>query len=88
MLTCRALAAQLLDFVDKNLGADSRRAALRHVAGCGGCAAALANYRTTVDLVRAAYESSSGLRDEAPVPEELVQSILSSVRTASDDGGG
>ena len=50
-LTCKELVALISDYLEGALPADLRGRFDEHIAGCGNCAAYLAQLRTTIRLV-------------------------------------
>jgi len=76
-MTCRDLTDFLAAYVTRDLSADVQAAFERHLALCGNCRRFLEQYEQTVAAGRAAF----GPDDDAPVPDELVRAILSSIRS-------
>lgn len=75
-MTCRDLTEFLAAFVARDLSSDVQAAFERHLALCPNCRRFLQQYEQTVAAGRAAC----GCDDDAPVPDELVRAILSSIR--------
>ena len=74
-MTCRELAAFLMDYLNEDLPDDVRAAFDRHLALCPNCVAYVKTYRTTIELGRRAFaddEADAGTE----VPDELVRAIL------------
>jgi anti-sigma factor RsiW len=80
-LTCRDVAAFLLDYLEDELPARTRSRFEEHIAACLDCRAYIASYGQTVQLAREASQYPDGL-GLADVPEALVQAVLGAV---SDD---
>jgi len=76
-MTCRDLTDFLAAYVDRDLSSDVQTAFERHLALCANCRRFLQQYEQTV----ASGRSALGHDDDAPVPEELVRAILSSIRS-------
>jgi anti-sigma factor RsiW len=77
-VTCRDATEFLAAYVAGDLAPDVRGAFDRHLAVCVNCRRFLQQYEQTMAAERTA------LRDEdAPVPDELVRAILSSIREKS-----
>jgi anti-sigma factor RsiW len=77
-LTCRELAAFVMDYLDDALPAAERTAFEAHLASCPDCVLYLASYREAVRLAKA-----HGNADEAhapELPEDLVHAILAARR--------
>jgi anti-sigma factor RsiW len=75
-MTCRDLADFLAAYVARDLPPDVQGTFERHLALCANCRRFLQQYEQTVAAGRAAFASE----DDAPVPDELVRAILSSIR--------
>jgi anti-sigma factor RsiW len=71
-VTCRDFADFLLDYLEGELPADTRRRFDAHLAGCPDCVHYVRHYTETVAAGRLA------LADELPadVPDDLVSAIL------------
>ena len=71
-MTCRDFADFLLDYVEGELPADTRRRFDEHVAVCADCVQYLQHYTATVKASRLA------MADDLPtdVPDALVAAIL------------
>jgi anti-sigma factor RsiW len=77
-LTCRELAAFVMEYLDDALSIPERSAFEAHLAECEDCLVYLRSYRETVRLGK-----TYGTPDEraaAEMPEELVQAILAARR--------
>ena len=75
-MTCRDLADFLAAYVARDLSPDVQGTFERHLALCTNCRRFLQQYEQTVAAGRAAFAGD----DDAPVPDELVRAILSSIR--------
>jgi len=75
-MTCRDLTDFLAAYISRDLAPDVQSAFERHLALCANCRCFLQQYEQTVAAGRAAC----GWDDDAPVPDELVRAILSSIR--------
>jgi anti-sigma factor RsiW len=77
-LTCRELAAFVMDYLDGALPAAERAAFEAHLAECPECVVYLRSYRDTVRLAK-----THGVPDDAraaDMPEDLVDAILAARR--------
>lgn len=73
-MTCQDVVLQfLMDYLERELPPELEREFERHLAACPSCVNYLESYRRSAALGREALEEA----DEAPIPEELVQAILS-----------
>ena len=77
-LTCREVAAFVMDYLDDVLPAGERRTFEAHLAECEDCIAYLRSYRDTIALARTAGTTDDGAA--AAMPEALVQAILAASR--------
>ena len=77
-LTCEALAAFVMDYIDGALPAADRTAFEAHLAACEDCIVYLRGYRATIALEKA-YGAATGEPPPA-MPEDLVQAILAARR--------
>jgi anti-sigma factor RsiW len=75
-MTCRDLTGFLAAYVAHDLASDVQTTFERHLTLCVNCRRFLQQYEQTVAAGRAAF----GQDDDAPVPDELVRAILSSIR--------
>jgi anti-sigma factor RsiW len=75
-LTCREVIDFLSDYLDRQLPAVTATAFEEHLAVCPDCVAYLDNFRATLVASRTAFATSSSM----PIPEELVDAIVSSLR--------
>jgi len=71
-VACRDLVQRITDLLDGALAPDEERAALAHIDECPGCAAALDQFRRTIDLL-------------GRLPVEAVRSVDPSVMTSLVD---
>jgi anti-sigma factor RsiW len=76
-MTCRDLTDFLAAYVARDLSSDVQAAFERHLTLCANCHRFLQQYEQTVAAGRAAF----GRDEDAPVPDELVRAILSSIRS-------
>lgn len=81
MLTCRELIDFLMDYVSGELPEAQRREFERHLGVCPPCVAFLDTYRKTIELEKQAMTEPVGTAP--PLPEELVQAILTSRESAN-----
>jgi anti-sigma factor RsiW len=82
-VTCRELAAFILDYLSGELPGDVRRTFEHHLTICPNCVRYLEQYQATIELGRNALsEPDDGV--PASVPEELVQAILTARRLDRD----
>ena len=73
-MTCQDVVLQfLMDYLARELSPELEVEFDRHLAACPSCVNYLESYRRTVALGREATDEV----DEASIPEELVQAILS-----------
>src|SRR5262245_50032701 len=82
VITCRELYDFLHDYLSGELGAAERGEFEAHLAVCPSCVNYLDSYRKTVALGKAAYPRSED-PPPGPVPEELIQAILSARKKKS-----
>lgn len=75
-LTCKQLIERLAEFIDAELDHTDRRAFDHHLAQCQSCVNYLGTYLTTIQLSRAAFQSSQ----PAQLPPELFAAIESALR--------
>ena len=78
MTTCADLEEFVANYVDGSLPTPERRGLERHLDECNTCREFLAAYQRTVWVAKMALKNSSN-----HTPEELVQSILGSLRQQS-----
>ena len=76
-MTCRDLTDFLAAYMARDLSSDVETAFERHLGLCANCRRFLQQYEQTVAAGRAAF----GHDEDAPVPDELVRAILSSIRS-------
>lgn len=77
-LTCRELAAFVMDYLDGTLPVSTRAAFEAHLAACPACVVYLRSYRETVRLAKAHGVSDEGRAAE--MPDDLVEAILAARR--------
>jgi|RhiMethySRZTD1v2_1073278.scaffolds.fasta_scaffold136467_3 anti-sigma factor RsiW len=77
MSTCADLEDWVANYVEGSLPLPTRRELARHLDECGGCRELLAAYERTVWVAKKALQCSSY---PAQAPEQLVQTILGSLR--------
>ena len=77
-MTCRELAAFILDYSSGGLPLSTRLIFERHLSVCPNCREYLAHYLVAVRLGRMAFVDEEASAIEAGVPEDLVASILAS----------
>jgi len=77
-VTCRELAAFIIDYVDGGLDADVRARFERHLTLCPNCVRYLAAYRTSIDMGRRALRADDAPANTAGAPEDLIRAILAS----------
>ena len=80
-MTCRDFADFILDYLSGGMVADVQAAFERHLSRCPSCRAYLAQYRATVAAGKEAFADPDAPLP-ADVPEDLVQAILGSRRSA------
>lgn len=73
---CKDFVDLLPEFLEPGFAPEERRRFQRHLALCADCRTYLESYRTTLELTESAFHAE---RVE-PLPESLVQSILSARR--------
>ena len=78
-MTCRELAEFIGDYFSGEIPADVRTVFEAHLSRCANCRNYLANYRTTIELGRRAFEDLDG-SVPADVPDDLVKAILASLK--------
>jgi anti-sigma factor RsiW len=74
-MTCRDIAGFLHDYVAGELRADVLAEFERHLAGCANCREYLNQYRETI-----ARGQAVGSEAGRPIPEELVEAVLKTLR--------
>ena len=79
-ISCREVLSFLAAYLDGELPKGVRSDFERHLTLCPECAHYLESYRETVRLGRQAYDLDGPVPEE--VPEELVEAILASKRSA------
>jgi anti-sigma factor RsiW len=80
-VTCREFADFILDYLAGGMAGEVQAAFDRHLSRCPSCRAYLAQYRATVAAGKEAFADPDAALP-ADVPEELVQAILASRRSA------
>jgi len=78
MITCADLEDFVANYLDGSLTRPKCRVLERHLDDCAACREFLLAYRRTVWVAKMAMKSAN--YPPAPVPEELVQAILGSLR--------
>lgn len=74
-MTCRELAAFLVDYLDDQLPPETRQAFEVHLSVCPNCVRYLEQYRASIDLGRAAVaETEDGAAGD--FPDDLRRAIL------------
>jgi anti-sigma factor RsiW len=78
-VTCREFAEFIMDYLAGELPADARAPFERHLTRCHGCHEYLAQYKSTVEAGRLAFQNPD---EEVPaeVPEELIKAVLAAKR--------
>ena len=76
-LTCQQMVELVTEYLDGAMEPRRRARFEEHLAGCGGCTAYLAQFRTTVALV--------GRLDVDDVPAPVMGELLSAFRTWADE---
>ena len=76
-LTCQQMVELVTEYLDGVMEPRRRARFEEHLAGCGGCTAYLAQFRTTVAVV--------GRLDVDDVPAPVMDELLSAFRTWADD---
>jgi anti-sigma factor RsiW len=79
-MTCREVAAFLLDYVEGALPDGQHSEFERHLAHCPPCVEYLASYRRTVELTR---DATAPEPETTAIPEALVAAILKARKHAS-----
>lgn len=79
MMTCREVYGFLDDFLEDRLDALTRLKFGGHLVICAVCRSYLATYRVTLAAAHGAELTDAPA--DTPVPEELIQAILSSRRS-------
>jgi anti-sigma factor RsiW len=74
-MTCREVADFILDYSTGELCDEVREVFERHLSVCPNCREYLAQYSTTVELGRHAFDDEA-VAVESGIPEELVAAIL------------
>ncbi len=74
-INCQEFEEFIIDFLDNKLSAVQQNIFLKHLNECPGCKRYLEDYRKSVELSQAAFDSKNASDYEA-MPEELVQAIL------------
>jgi anti-sigma factor RsiW len=74
-VTCREFADFMMDYLAGELPADAREPFERHLSRCDGCHEYLAQYQSTVEAGKLAFQN---LEDDLPadVPEDLIKAVL------------
>lgn len=80
MISCEHLLEFLTDYIEQTLSHKERSRFDEHLAVCPECVNYLRNFEATIRATRSAY-GSAATREDAPVPEQLIQAILAA-RTA------
>jgi anti-sigma factor RsiW len=86
IVNCREALDHFGEYLDGELTSTQRWRLRVHLWICGQCRKYLRSYRATVALERAAFEGDDGA--QAPVPDELVKTILSAAHIAPASGDG
>jgi anti-sigma factor RsiW len=81
-VTCREFTDFIDGYLSGELSAEETALFERHMSRCPDCHAYLANYRKTLELERQAFADDHA-ELPGPVPDDLVNAILSSRRTRS-----
>ena len=76
-MTCREVADFIMHYATGELSASTRETFEHHLSRCPNCREYLAQYHTTVELGRHAFEDDVSAV-VAGVPEELIAAILAS----------
>jgi anti-sigma factor RsiW len=78
-VTCREFADFIMDYLAGELPADAREPFERHLSRCHNCHEYLAQYRSTIQAGRLAFQD---LDEDLPddVPEDLVKAVLAAKR--------
>ena len=71
-LSCRELVQLVTDYFDDALSRRDRRRFERHIAGCDGCTAHLAQMRATI--------RATGMLTEEQIPEEARHELVAAFR--------
>ena len=79
-LTCQQMVELVTEYLDGVMEPRRRARFEEHLAGCGGCTAYLAQFRTTVAL--------TGRLDVGDVPEPVMGELLAAFRTWAGDRTG
>jgi anti-sigma factor RsiW len=79
-LTCQQVVELVTEYLDGVMEPARRARFEQHLAGCHGCTAYLAQFRTTVALV--------GRLGASDVPEPVMDELLSAFRHWADDRNG
>ena len=80
-MTCREFADFMMDYVSDELSSESRAQFEHHLSLCANCRKYLTSYEETVKLGKRAFDDEDAAVP-ADVPEELVEAILASRRSA------
>jgi anti-sigma factor RsiW len=82
-MTCRQLAAFLLDYSEGQLPAGTQARFERHLQRCPNCRAYLAQYLAAVRFGRRAFADDNEAAPDAGVPNDLVAAILDARKESS-----
>lgn len=80
-MTCQELYDFLEQFVEGEMADDVRAEFQRHLDMCPPCIDYVDSYRKTIQCCKAAYDDPKECPDQ-PMPKQLVQAILDTVRKA------
>jgi anti-sigma factor RsiW len=75
IITCREVAAFIMDYVSGELAGDSLALFEYHMSLCPNCRTYLEQYRRSIELGRRAFDDPDAAATNS-MPEELVDAIL------------
>lgn len=84
-MTCRDLTDFILDYLEGTLDPQVRARFEHHLTLCPACVNYIEAYRASVALGSRVFEDEDQSAEAAGVPDSLVRSILSAVRSAGAD---